>query len=26
MEHGASTSGDTTVVFITNKRFEIHYK
>ena len=26
MEHGASASGDTTVVFITNKRFEIHYK
>ena len=26
MEHGASASGDTTVVFITNKRFEIHYE
>ena len=26
MEHGASASGDTTVVFITNKRFEIHYQ
>ena len=26
MEHGASADGDTTVVFITNKRFEIHYK
>src|ERR1051326_1150659 len=25
MEHGASTEGDVTVVFITNKRFEIHY-
>jgi quercetin dioxygenase-like cupin family protein len=26
MEHGASASGDATVVFITNKRFEIHYE
>jgi len=26
MEHGASASGDTTVVFITNKPFEIHYE
>ena len=26
MEHGASVEGDTTVLFITNKRFEIHYK
>jgi quercetin dioxygenase-like cupin family protein len=26
MEHGASANGDTTVVFITNKRFEIHYE
>jgi quercetin dioxygenase-like cupin family protein len=26
MEHGASAGGDTTVVFITNKRFEIHYE
>jgi quercetin dioxygenase-like cupin family protein len=25
MTHGASTSGDVTVVFITNKPFEIHY-
>jgi hypothetical protein len=25
MEHGASARGDTTVLFITNKRFEIHY-
>ena len=26
MEHGASAEGDVTVVFITNKRFEIHYR
>jgi len=26
MEHGASAGGDTTVVFITNKPFEIHYE
>ena len=26
MEHGATADGDVTVVFITNKRFEIHYK
>jgi hypothetical protein len=25
MEHGASAEGDVTVVFITNKPFEIHY-
>lgn len=25
MEHGASAEADTTVLFITNKRFEIHY-
>ena len=25
MEHGASAEADVTVVFITNKRFEIHY-
>jgi quercetin dioxygenase-like cupin family protein len=25
MEHGASAEGDVTVLFITNKRFEIHY-
>jgi len=25
MEHGASPDGDVTVLFITNKRFEIHY-
>ena len=25
MEHGASADGDVTVLFITNKRFEIHY-
>jgi quercetin dioxygenase-like cupin family protein len=25
MEHGASADGDVTVVFITNKPFEIHY-
>ncbi len=25
MEHGASPEGDVTVLFITNKRFEIHY-
>jgi quercetin dioxygenase-like cupin family protein len=26
MEHGATADGDVTVVFITNKRFEIHYR
>ena len=26
MEHGATTEADVTVLFITNKRFEIHYK
>ena len=26
MEHGASADGDTTVLFITNKRFDIHYQ
>jgi quercetin dioxygenase-like cupin family protein len=26
MEHGASADGDVTVLFITNKRFEIHYQ
>lgn len=26
MTHGASAAGDVTVVFITNKPFEIHYK
>ena len=26
MQHGATASGDVTVVFITNKRFEIHYR
>ncbi|MEX2263332.1 MAG: cupin domain-containing protein [Bryobacteraceae bacterium] len=26
MEHGATAEGDVTVLFITNKRFEIHYK
>ena len=26
MEHGASTAGDVTVLFITNKPFEIHYR
>ena len=26
MEHGASADGDVTVVFITNKHFEIHYQ
>ncbi|MSV32656.1 MAG: DUF4437 domain-containing protein [Bryobacterales bacterium] len=26
MEHGATAESDVTVVFITNKRFEIHYK
>ena len=26
MEHGASGAGDVTVVFITNKPFEIHYR
>lgn len=26
MEHGATAAGDVTVVFITNKRFEIHYR
>jgi quercetin dioxygenase-like cupin family protein len=25
MEHGAATDGDVTVLFITNKPFEIHY-
>lgn len=25
MEHGATAEGDVTVLFITNKRFEIHY-
>jgi quercetin dioxygenase-like cupin family protein len=25
MEHGATAEGDVTVVFITNKPFEIHY-
>jgi quercetin dioxygenase-like cupin family protein len=25
MEHGASADGDTTVVFVTNKRFRIDY-
>ena len=25
MEHGASAEADTTVLFITNKRFDIHY-
>jgi quercetin dioxygenase-like cupin family protein len=26
MEHGATAEGDATVLFITNKRFEIHYQ
>lgn len=26
MEHGATAEADVTVLFITNKRFEIHYK
>ena len=26
MEHGAAADGDTTVLFITNKPFEIHYQ
>ncbi len=26
MEHGASAEGDVTVLFITNKPFEIHYR
>jgi quercetin dioxygenase-like cupin family protein len=26
MEHGATAEGDVTVLFITNKPFEIHYK
>ncbi|HUB34413.1 MAG TPA: cupin domain-containing protein [Bryobacteraceae bacterium] len=26
MEHGATASADVTVLFITNKRFEIHYE
>lgn len=26
MEHGATASGDVTVLFITNKRFEIQYE
>jgi len=26
MEHGASDEGDVTVLFITNKPFEIHYR
>ncbi len=26
MEHGASAAGDVTVLFITNKKFEIHYQ
>jgi quercetin dioxygenase-like cupin family protein len=26
MEHGAAAEGDVTVLFITNKRFEIHYQ
>jgi quercetin dioxygenase-like cupin family protein len=26
MEHGASAEADVTVLFITNKRFEIHYQ
>lgn len=26
MEHGATADGDVTVLFITNKRFEIHYR
>jgi len=26
MEHGATADGDVTVVFITNKKFEIHYR
>ena len=26
MEHGATAATDVTVLFITNKRFEIHYK
>lgn len=26
MEHGATAEGDVTVLFITNKRFEIHYR
>jgi len=26
MEHGASTDQDVTVLFITNKPFEIHYR
>jgi len=26
MEHGAAAAQDVTVLFITNKRFEIHYR
>ena len=26
MEHGAAAGGDVTVLFITNKRFDIHYQ
>ena len=26
MEHGATAEQDVTVLFITNKRFEIHYR
>jgi quercetin dioxygenase-like cupin family protein len=26
MEHGAAADGDVTVLFVTNKRFEIHYQ
>ncbi len=26
MQHGATADGDVTVLFVTNKRFEIHYQ